>query len=188
MYLLTCTSFVLMVVPSLHDLLFFEAWCFANFKAALILLLKKDVVGEWCILLDHVLLGRLQTNYFFFSEIYPSRFELVWVGFSWFESVSVGLSRFQSTEVDFNQLEAICLSRLRLFLVILNWLHTLSVVYSWFRLFTDVFSWFQKAHFQSTSVIKKKASCLSNLEVWFCEIFTRLLSKCMNFAPLCTPE
>ena len=96
--------------------------------------------------------------YFFFSEIYPSRFELV----------SVGLSRFQSTEVDFNQLEAICLSRLWLFLVISNWLHTFSVVYSWFRLFTDVFSWFQKAHFQSTSVIKKKASweyCALNLIV-----------------------
>ena len=153
MYLLTCTSFVLMVVPSLHELLFFEAWCFANFKAALILLLKKDVVGEWCILLDHVLLGRLQTNFFFFFRKFTP------VGLSWFESVSVGLSRFQSTKVDFNQLEAICLSRLWLFLVISNWLHTFSVVYSWFRLFTDVFSWFQKAHFQSTSVIKKKASC-----------------------------
>ena len=28
----------------------------------------------------------------------------------------------------------------------------------------------------------------SKLEVWFCEIFTQLLSECMNFKPLCTLE
>ena len=29
---------------------------------------------------------------------------------------------------------------------------------------------------------------LSKLKVWFCDIFTQLLSKCMNFEPLYTPE
>ena len=110
-----------MVVPSLHDLLFFEAWCFANFKAALILLLEEGCGWRMVHSIGPRVVGASSNQLLFFFRKFPP------VGLSWFQLVWVGLSRFQSTEVDFNQLEAICLSRLWLFLVIWNWLHTLSI-------------------------------------------------------------
>ena len=125
--------------------------------------LKKDVVGEWCILLDHVLLGRLQTNYFFFRKFTPvglSWFQLVWVGFSWFESVSVDWSRFQPTWGDLFESTVVVFSHFKLTSYIFSRLQLVSFVYRRFQLVSEGSLSVNFSH-------QKKSKLCEKWQIWF---------------------